>query len=560
MSFWERYAAQRVTRRRVLAASAAGIAATGAALTVGCGGGTSSATPTPRAAGAQPDVLNAGGTPRRGGRLVTANSATFGTFDPHRGIQVASAYFPRLYNVLVNQSATRPEFIYNDLASSYETPDETTYVFTIRPGVRIGPNTLGVPERDLEAPDVVATLERLRTDKATTSYSFASQYIASVTATGDTVTVKTPGPYAWFLNRVGLFFNCIVPRELLAGNLDRLATAAAGAGPYRLMSVVEDERAVFDANPSYYRRDDGNGGAQLPYVDGLDVRTIYERATQRAAFQSRQLHVYWTAGGPEARALGNAVIASDPAFTFVSFTMNPQRPPFQDPRVRRAISRAINRQEYVDIVYLGDAHPDGLVGWPLGAYALSPGDLETTYQPFDLEEARRLVREVGGIKFKMMYPANTTIEEHGQHMPIFLNQMAAAGIQIEHDAQDFGSWITNYEALKYDCSLALNQPYETPELPLGFHSSGGPFGDRTYIQGLGDPAIDEAVRKANQQLDLQARIAAVHDAQQLIYERDPMFLALVSPINYVAWDARVRNIPTGIGTSAYLVNTFWLEA
>jgi hypothetical protein len=56
------------------------------------------------------------GPPRRGGRLVTAVSASLGSFDPHTGIAVASAYFPRLYNVLVNQSATKPEFLYFDLA------------------------------------------------------------------------------------------------------------------------------------------------------------------------------------------------------------------------------------------------------------------------------------------------------------------------------------------------------------------------------------------------------------------------------------------------------------
>lgn len=561
--YWDRFTQARISRRTVLRATATGAAMAGAATIAGCGAGSASSpgSKTPQATGAdQPDILNVSSPPRRGGRFVSANSASFGTFDPHLGIQVASAYFPRLYNVLVNQSATKPEFLFLDLAESYEIPDDHTYVFKIRPGVRIGPNTLGVPERDMDAEDVRVTLERIKSDAVTTNHAFAKQFIDTVTTSGSTVTVTTPGPYAWFLNRVGLFFNCIVPKELLAGDLTRLNTAAAGAGAYRLISVTEGERAIFERNPNYYRRDPANANAQLPYVDSLEVRVIFDRATQRTAFQAGQLHLYWTSGGDEARGLGNgAIITRDPAFSYISFTMNPQKKPFDDPRVRRAISRAINRKAYVDLVYHGDAQPNGLVSWPLGSYAIPAAELESTYQPFDVAEARSLVQQVGGIKFKMMYPSNTTIEEHGQHLPLFLEQMKDAGIEVDQDPQDFGSWVTNYQGLNYDCSLALNQPYETPELPLAFHTTDGPFGDKSYIQGLGDPEIDAAVKKANTQLDQAARLDAVLAAQKVIYSKDPAMLPLVSPIQNLAFDKRVKNIPAGIGTSSYLVNTYWLD-
>src|SRR5262249_44672146 len=162
---------------------------------------------------------------------------------------------------------------------------------------------------------------------------------------------------------------------------------------------------------SYYGRDAAHNGEQLPYVDGLEVRVIFERATQRTAFRSGQIQLYWAENSDEAREFGDLPVAREPVFTFIAFTMPPKRKPFDDPRVRGAISRAINRQQYIDIVYHGDAKPNGLVSWPLGSYALPPEELESTYQPFDLDEAKRLVQEVGGIRFKMNYPANTTIQE-----------------------------------------------------------------------------------------------------------------------------------------------------
>lgn len=563
-SYWDRYTAARISRRTLLRSAAIASAAGGAIAIAGCGSSKHQApVATTRAGSAsnQPDVLNVAGPPRRGGTFTTANSANFGTFDPHLGIQVASAYFPRVYNVLLNQSATKPEFMFMDLAQSFEIPDETTYVFKIRPGVKIAPNGLGVPERDLDAEDVKVTLERIANEPASNNYGFAKQYIASIVASGDSLTIKTTGPYAWFLNRIGLFFNCIAPRELLTGDLSRLTTHAAGAGPYRLMSVSEGEVAQFERNPNYYRTDDANGGAPLPYVDKLEVRVIFDRATQRTAFQSGQIQLYWTASGDEARSLGDsAVIARDPSFGYVSLTMNPKKKPFDDPRVRRAISRAINRKEYVDIVYHGDARPNGLVHWPLGSYAFSDDELDSTYQPFSVADARDLVQQVGGIKIKMMYPAGTSIEEHSAHLAIFLEQMKAANIEIDQDPQDFGTWVSNYHDLNYDCSLALNQTYETPELPLGFHSTGGPFGDRTYIQGLGDADIDSAISTANQTLAYDARLEAVHAAQRVIYEKDPMFLPIVSPYLDLAYSPRVKNIPAGVGTTAYFLNSYWLDS
>ncbi len=564
-SFWDRYARSRVSRRRVLRAAGLTTAAAGAFALVGCGdssdGGATASSTAPSGAVDQPDILNgSAGPPQYGGRYITANSANFGSWDPHTGIQVASAYFPRIYNLLLSQSPTKPEYAFMDLAESYESVDELTYTFKIRPGVKIAPNDLGVPERDIDGEDVKVSLERIKTDPLTNQYSFASKFIDSVNVSGDVVTVKTTQPYAWFIPRISSSFNTIPPRELLQGDLSKFNAKGAGGGPYKLASVSENDTAMFVRNPNYYRTDPAMGGAKLPYIDELEVRVIYERATQRTGFLDDQIHQYWPATGAEARSLGDVPIARDPVFAYISFTMNPLKPPFNDPRVRRAISRAINRKEFVDRIYKDDAQANGLVQWSLGSYALPETELESERQPFDITEAKQLVEAVGGITLKMMYPANTTIQEHAEHLSIFVEQMRQAGITVDEQPLEFATWITDYHDLKYDCSLALNQIYETPELPLLFHSSGGPFGDRTYIQGLGDSEIDEAVRKANTSLDLATRIEDVHDAQRLIYDKDPMYLPLVSPYQYIAYSKRLRNIPVGVGTTTYSLSSYWLDA
>jgi ABC-type transport system substrate-binding protein len=107
--------------------------------------------------------------------------------------------------------------------------------------------------------------------------------------------------------------------------------------------------------------------------------------------------------------------------------------------------------------------------------------------------------------------------------------------------------------------LNLNQQYETPEIPLAIHTMNGPFGDGTYLRGLGDPEIEAAVQKASRTLDTDERVESVREAQRLIYSKEPISLPLVTPFNHIAWRQNVKNIPTGIGTSSFLVNTFWMD-
>jgi peptide/nickel transport system substrate-binding protein len=575
-SYWDKITEKRISRRRALqGAGTAGVAA-GAIWLVGCGsddddGGGNGATNTPDTSGTptnpnEPDIVNEKNPPVPGGRYLVSNTANFDTFDPHLGIASSTAYFPRIYNVLVNQSAVKPGFFFFDLAEKYENPDDVTWNFTLRSGVKVGPNDLGVPERDMDGEDVVATFDRIKNEPRANNGAFVKEFVESVTATGNVVTIKTTKPFAWFLNRVGNFVNAIPPRELIANeaSIENMRARSAGAGPYRLLRSTEGEGATLDKNPNYYRKDERNNNAALPYLEGIDVRLIADRSAARTAFQSGQLHTYAPETKSEAdefRRNSDYVVTTDPVNTFIALTMHPEKDPFTDIRARQAFGYAINRKQYVDIVYEGDAQVNGLVHWPtgVGVYAFSESELEQL-QPYDPAEARKLVDALGGLKVKMIYPASSAVEQHDKHLPIFLEQMKDANIEIEQDPQDFTTWLENYRTLNYVLSLSLNQVYETPETPLNFHIAKGPIGDRSYAVGLNDAEIEAAVEKTKTTLDFEELSKAVLDAQRLIYEKGPTFLPFVSPVGYTAYTNRLHNIASGLGASGLLVSTAWLEA
>jgi ABC-type transport system substrate-binding protein len=573
-SYWDKFTQRQVSRRRVLQSAGVAGAAAGAVLVVGCSSSDSgSKTPT-AATGGTPGAgktaaTQASGTPKAGGTYTVGSTADFDTFDPYTAIAASVGYFPRLYNVLVNFSAENGDFRFDDLSTSYEQPDAQTYNFKIRPGVKVSPNQLGVPERALDASDVVESYKRILTLPQSNGFPFIGKEMDSQTASADnaTYTMKVKRPYAFFRNRIGSSYNTIVPKEALTDAvITQLKQKAAGAGPFMLKSYTEGQGASFLKNPNYYRKDEKNNNAQIPYIDQFDVKIIADQSAHRVAFQSGQLDTYGAPTIDEANSLQkgkNYTAQKNSTNTFIAFTMNPTKDPWKDDRIRQAAMFAINRQEYIDRVYGGEAKANGLVHWSMGDLAFTDDELKGL-QGYDPAKSKALIKAATGndtVKVKVMWPADSDIEQHKLHLPIWLEQMKAAGFEIEADVQPFATWLDNYTNVKYDASLSLNQVYETAEFNLDFQHSEGPARNHIYAIGIGAlyPEIDAAIDAAKSTTDHAAFVTACKDAQKMIYAKGPTFLPLVTPYSFTLYNPRVKNIPTGLGGSGLFVNTWYLD-
>jgi ABC-type transport system substrate-binding protein len=551
---------------------AAGVGAAGLAVAAACGGGDGDGDETP-AAGETPTAAATpvAGTPKRGGRYQSSTPMDWGTLDPVTSVGAFTAIVARVYNALFDRSRTKPDYWFMDLAEKFEQPDEESYVFAIRPGVKIGPNDLGIEERDMDAFDAKVWQDRVAEDENARLRSFAGPWLASYEAPdANTFTMKTQGPYAYFTFRIGPPGNgSIPPREFWEQGIN-LRDTGVGGGPslIRAGSYQETGGIMLDRNPNYYRTDPENNNAPLPYMDGIDVVRITDRLARRTAFQDAQ--IYWYTAQDKAekdellRLNPDYFVTEEPVFSFISFTMNPTRPPWDDDRLRKAASLALNRQEFADRIFgEGGAKPDGLVHWPVVGFALDPEELEDL-QPYDPARSRQLIEDATGedtIKIKVIYPTGVDIGFHAEHLPIWKQQMQDAGFELEEQALDFGSWLGRYAAVDYDASFSLSQVYETAEVVLDWQHSLGPQGNGNYSIGVGAlyPEVDEAIQRSKQTADLEEAAERVKDAQRLIYEKGPGFLPIVSWISYDLYQPFVKNITPGLGGTGQYLNNTWLD-
>ena len=549
-SYWQGMAVRRWPRRAFLRGAAALAAGTAGAFVVGCGGG--------QEGGQSPEATRpaAEETPRPGGRLQLAIDFNFISIDPHLTVGSGIAIVTWLYSYLFHYSGTLPDVILWDTAETMEQPDELTYRFSIRRGVRTPPNSPLVPEREITSDDVLATIERVRDLPGSTGGVFIRQQVDSITATDPwTVVVKTKEPYAWTLDAMGSpAGGCVIPRELIESGTD-LRTQGAGAGPFFLERYRDGEIASLTRNVNFW-------AAPRPWIDGIDFRIIMDRAARRTAFLSRQVDIYMPATIREAEEIvsrnDHIVIQKEPGLAYISLGMRADREPFRDSRVRRAIARGLNQQELIDKLAFGEGKPNGPVAWSLDFWALDQEEVKRL-QPYDPQEARSLLKAAGygdGLKLPTVHPEGQATTDQ---ITVLLEQMKAIGVELELQPLPLTAWyFDRYQKGDFTFTVAPNLPYESPSPALHFFHSNGVLGDGNW-HGFSDTEVDAAIDQADRTLDLDKRAELVREAQRVIISKDPPMLHTFSGYGYTAYWDYVKGQQPEMRSLALYNKDFWLD-
>jgi peptide/nickel transport system substrate-binding protein len=176
-------------------------------------------------------------------------------------------------------------------------------------------------------------------------------------------------------------------------------TTCVGTGPFKLKEWRLGEYIDYVKNPDYFVKG-------RPYLDGLRYVIIKERGTRTAALQAGQLDVAMpgetTKGAAEQLKKAVPQLVVTPVATSVTdnIIMNEKKAPFDNAKVRLAVSYAIDRSALIRVVHQGGAVPAvAMMPRPYGVWGLLDKDLATVPgygKPADMKErARKLLAEAG---------------------------------------------------------------------------------------------------------------------------------------------------------------------
>jgi len=325
------------------------------------------------------------------------------SFDPHLQNEVlTSAILANLYDGLTEfdqESRIRPA-----LAAEWRNPDDRTWVFRLRPGVRFHDG------RPLTAEDVIFSLERARTHSSTGFASYLVEVESLKALDPLTVEIRTRNPFAALLAKLS-------PIQIVPHDSPETITRPVGTGSYQLERYEEGK--VVELLPSASDWRGGSKRAPLTFVVEREPRRRLERLLSgeldlAAGLSEDAVDVLRGSPGCRAELRPGSVVE------YVHLAQT--EPRFRDRRVREAIDLAIDRADFVARAHHGLGQPVGqLVAAGVFGYA---DDLKPPAR--DLARARRLLAEAG-------FPDGfDVVLEHrsGRRADVVAAQLAEAGIRV----------------------------------------------------------------------------------------------------------------------------------
>ncbi len=460
--------------------------------------------------------------PRRGGELVFIVGAEPPSFDGHRESTFAMLHWTAPhYSLLVKFDPENYPNIIGDVAESWTiSPDGLTYTFRLRDGVRFHDGSL------LTARDVKATYDKIIFPPQGVVSARRASYSAvdSVEAPDPrTVVFHLKYPQAAMLSLLASPWNFIYKADILESDPRWYERNILGSGPFRFVEYVPGSHWIGQRFEDYY--DKGK-----PYLDGFRAIFIRDPSAQVAAIRGGRAHIEFRGFAPPqrddlVRAMGNDVVVQESPWTcslYVAF--NTERPPFNDRRVRRALTLAVDRWEGSRALsQLAIVKEVGGLQRPGAPYAMPESELvKLAGFGRDInaarDEARRLLREAGipeGWSFTLK---NRDVPMPYEPVGVFLiDQWRRIGLNVTHLPQETGPFTNDLRSGDFEASVDFNCDYlDEPDLQLGkfLSANRSPANFGRY----NDPVLDDLYDRQSREQNVEARKQLVWQYERYVLD------------------------------------------
>jgi peptide/nickel transport system substrate-binding protein len=402
-------------------------------------------------------------TPKKGGILKFVVPDEPPSFDGHRETTFALIHpFAPFYSTLIRVDPQNPagyDFVC-DLCTEMPKPTDggKTYTFKILKGVKFHD---GSP---LTAKDVNASFQKIIFPAQGVSSARKAQFnmVESVSAPDDeTVVFKLKFPSGAFIPSLATPYNFIYSKAKLDADQHWYEKNVMGSGPFIFESRQAGALVKGKKNPDYYHKG-------LPYLDGFEAIFAKTQTLRVQAIRGDQAAIEFRGFPPKARddlvaALGKDITVQESDWNCVLlFTPNHEKKPFDDVRVRKALTLAVDRWSgSKDLSKIAIVKTVGGVVFPGHPLAATKAELEKLpgFWP-DInksrEEAKRLLKEAGvpDLKFTLV---NRAVDQPYTIVGTWLiDQWKQVGITVEQKMEATGPFFASLREGKFDVAVEFN--------------------------------------------------------------------------------------------------------
>jgi peptide/nickel transport system substrate-binding protein len=443
-------------------------------------------------------------TPQYGGVLKVGTNSDPATLNPYVfGNEFDRTAFRPIYDALLEYDLTTYEVVPNLIASFEISEDGLQWTLNVRQNVTFHD---GSP---MTSADVVWAFEQAMKPEATRTVSLLS-FVESVTAVDDH-TVQVDLTQADQLLSHSMIDIRVTPVGTTEFNENPI-----GTGPFKLVSWEPNRQLTYERNDDYWAEG-------LPYLDGLEIRTVPESSVQVIQLINGEIDFITSAPFGQIAQLVNAsmVTAVPPdgrSMGFYDIILNTQREPFDDPRVRQALSYAVNREALVRSLFGYATVQSNPIPRSSGAFA----EDAVNYDERNVERAIELLAEAGypdGVEFEM-FVHRTGALEWDVGAQVIQQSAADAGFTVNIRNVDIGTWVDFVFGQK-DFQAGFSAKVPKPvEYDLIAHMWAKTVGDASgYAES--NPAFYEQLTAARSIADSDAYLAELQALQRIAMEGLP---------------------------------------
>ncbi len=478
-----------------------------------------SQTAKPPTSSVSPSVAG-GEKPAPGGTLTFIVNAEPPSYDGHRETTFALLHpIAPHYSLLYKFDPNDLTKVTPDLAAEMPqaSADKLTITVKLRQDVKFHDGTA------LTSEDVKATYDKIIFPPTGVLSPRAGAYavVSAVNAPEKyTIEFKLKYPSASFQTNLASPWNFIYSAAKLKGDIKFYEKNVMGTGPFSYDGNTKGQDWKGKKNADYFGKD--KDGAKLPYLDAYKALIITDSNAGVTAIRSKQAMIEFRGFTPQqrddlSRALPNDLAIQENPWICVNYVVpNTQKKPFDDPRVRRALSLAVDRWVGGEALSKTTIVKDvGGLMRPKGPFAQSDTELvkiagfgKDGKANKDAAKALLAAAGVPNLSFKFL---NRNISTPYEPVAVYLiNEWKQVGITATHDVKETSPYQADLRAGNFEVALDFNCDFlDEPDLQLAKFWSASKAGKGLNFAYYDDTKLDGMIDAQSRETDPAKRIQLV---------------------------------------------------